>query len=165
MCEKKNNTHHYCFYVLPEISKAYIYLICSSLKPDKTSIFPFQMLFWSVGRAFLVHFMISVLALRWVILPYYFFIIAFLTFGILLLLCWNSLQASLEDGFNHMPSRFSDGEKQKKMASRFPASSALHLLDKETSTWPFLCLHSCSTICLRAGQHMLCGRLIFRLPL
>lgn len=46
---KKNNMHHYCFCLPPEISKAasdlHVYLIFSSLKPDQTSNFPFRFYF------------------------------------------------------------------------------------------------------------------------
>lgn len=93
---------------------------------------------------------------------FYFFITAFLTFGILLHLRWHSLQASLDDRLNHMPRRFKDGKNGKKRARlHLSASTGLHFLDKDTNPCTLLCLDSCSTICLRAGQHMLCGRMIF----
>lgn len=97
----------------------------------------------------------------------YSFITACLTFSISLLLCWHSLQASLEDRLNHMHHRFKDDKNGKEKPS--PPPSLIFLLPvgliKKTGSCTLPCLDSSSTACLREGQDMLCGRMILRLPL
>lgn len=144
-CVKEDNKmHHYCrspppkkFHMLP-LTWTFIWFF-SSLKLNQTNNFSFQVLFWSIGGSF------SVILWFQCMWGYIAFFLLFLH-NCISDLCYLFAPVLKMDATTLVVLTMAKTDPPPPF--RFPSSIGLHLLDKKTNPWPFLCLDSCSTVCL-----------------